>query len=98
MLNVYNHEGEFSYILDGEEFEFKGLTTAAQAVLGGVYVPKENVDPYTKDVLQELQMPQAVRDLGPQTMEISMESYRNFWGKKPRKRPQLILMPYPLPL
>jgi hypothetical protein len=64
-----------------EEFEFKGLTTAAQAVLGGVYVPKENDDPYTKDVLQELQMPQTVRDLGPQTMKISMESYRNFWKK-----------------
>ena len=37
MLNVYNHEGEFSYILDGEEFEFKGVTMFVNATASVVY-------------------------------------------------------------
>jgi hypothetical protein len=44
-----------------DDFGFKGLTTAAQAVLGGVYEPKDQVDEFTKAFLQELQMPQEVR-------------------------------------
>jgi hypothetical protein len=64
-----------------EEFSFKGLTTASQAVLGGVYEPSDHVDQHTKDFLYELMMPQAVQDLGPQTMEISLESFRAFWKK-----------------
>ncbi len=64
-----------------EDFGFKGLTTAAQAVLGGVYEPSEQVDPYTREVIKELQMPQEVRALGPQTMEIPLQTYRAFWKK-----------------
>lgn len=55
---------------------------AAQAVLGGVYEAKENLDQYTKAVIDELAMPpSAVRELGPQNMSISLESYRSFWKK-----------------
>jgi hypothetical protein len=61
-----------------EEFGFKGLTTAAQAVLGGVYEPSAQVDSYTKSLLQKLQMPQDVRALGPQLMEIPDHCYRDF--------------------
>jgi hypothetical protein len=69
-----------------EDFGFKGLTTAVQAVLGGVYEPSDQVDPYTREVLQELQMPQGVRVLGPQSMEICLDYYRDFW-KKANKNP-----------
>jgi hypothetical protein len=37
MLDVYNHEGEFSHILDGEEFEFKGATLFVNATASVVY-------------------------------------------------------------
>ncbi len=63
------------------DFGFKGLTTASLAVLGGVYEPDENIDEYTKAFLEELVTPQAVRDLGTQTMELSLEIYISFWKK-----------------
>jgi hypothetical protein len=68
-----------------EEFGFKGLTTATQAVLGGVYELSGQIDQFTKEVIEELQMPQAVRELGPQSMEISLDSYRAFWKKANEK-------------
>jgi hypothetical protein len=34
-----------------EEFGFKGLSTAAQAVLGGVYEPSTTIDPYIPKLL-----------------------------------------------
>lgn len=68
-----------------EKFGFRGLTTAAQAVLGRVYEPNEQVDVYTRELLKEMQMPQALRDLGPQPMEISVDSYREFWRKANEK-------------
>ncbi len=49
-----------------EDFGFKGLTTASQAVLGGVYEPQDDINKHTKDILNELAMPQAIQDLGPQ--------------------------------
>jgi hypothetical protein len=64
-----------------EAFGFKGLSSAAQAVLGGVYEPPENVDRYTKAFIKELCMPQKVREMGKQTMEISLEEYKHFWKK-----------------
>ncbi len=64
-----------------EEFGFKGLTTTAQAVLGGVYEPNESVDEITKAVLQEFQMTQEARSLGGQEMTISLDAYRAFWKK-----------------
>jgi hypothetical protein len=59
----------------------KGLTEAAQAVLGGVYAPTHQIDEFTKAVLQELYMPPEVRSLGPQSMTVSLDTYRAFWKK-----------------
>ncbi len=64
-----------------EAFGFKGLSSAAQAVLGGVYDTPENVDPYTKAFIEELYMPQKVREMGKQTMAISLEEYKHFWKR-----------------
>ncbi len=64
-----------------EAFGSKGLTASAQAVLGRVYETQEQIDPHTRAVLDELSMPQAIRDLGPQQMTISIENYRKFWRK-----------------
>jgi hypothetical protein len=64
-----------------DEFEFKGLTKAAQAVLRGVYEPTQQIDEFTKAVLQELYMPTEVRSLGPQSMTVSLDTYHAFWKK-----------------
>jgi hypothetical protein len=63
------------------EFGFKGLITASQAVLGGVYEAKVELDQYTKAVLEELSMPPAIHELGSHSMLLSVESYRSFWKK-----------------
>lgn len=68
-----------------EEFGFKGLTTASQAVLVGIYEPGNQVDHITREFMAELEMPQAVRNLGPQMMEIAIESFRAFWQKATEK-------------
>jgi hypothetical protein len=67
-----------------EEFGFKG-SMACQAVLGGVYEPSKDIDASTQALIEELHMPQAVRDLGPHAMTIPLESYRNFWKKANKK-------------
>jgi hypothetical protein len=41
-----------------EEFGFKGLTTASQAVLGGVYETESHIDLCMKAFIKELIMPQ----------------------------------------
>jgi len=64
-----------------EEFGFKGLTAAAQATLAGNYTPSEDIDERILEVIAQWQMPEAVRALGPLKMEMSLESYRNFWKK-----------------
>ena len=38
-------------------------TNTADQILQGTFQPPENVDSYTKEVLQELQMPKKIRDL-----------------------------------
>ncbi len=42
------------------DFGFKGLTFCSQAVLGGVYSPRADIDGYTKAVIEELQMPENI--------------------------------------
>ena len=64
-----------------EAFGFKGLTTAAQAVLSGVYEINYPIDQVTADFLRELEMPENVRALGPQDMQISPKGYQSFWKK-----------------
>ncbi len=63
------------------KFGLKGLTSLAQAVLGGVYTPHDHIDQHTCAFLVELIIPHAVRDLGPQQMTIPVENYRKFWRK-----------------
>ena len=64
-----------------EEFGFKGLSSAAQASLAGLYESNHDIDGRILDVIAQWQMPQAVRDLGPLKMELSLESYIQFWKK-----------------
>jgi len=64
-----------------EEFGFKGLSSAAQAVLSGVYESNHDLDQRLLDVIAQWQMPAAVRQLGPLKMEMSVESYVKFWKK-----------------
>jgi hypothetical protein len=45
-----------------EAFGFKGLTTAAQATLAGVYESNFDIEDKILDVIAQWQMPQAVRD------------------------------------
>jgi hypothetical protein len=64
-----------------DEFGFKGLTSAAQATLAGVYDSNHEIDFRILDLIAQWQIPQAVRDLGPLKMELSLESYVKFWKK-----------------
>ncbi len=63
------------------EFGFKGLTSAAQAVLSGVYESNHPIEDCAQALLEELEMPEKVRELGPQNMKITKEDYRGFWLK-----------------
>jgi hypothetical protein len=63
------------------EFGFKGLTPASNLVLAGCYVPKEPIDPYAQDLITELKMPQPIKDIGRQSMELSVTNYKKFWNK-----------------
>ncbi len=63
------------------DFGFKGLTFCSQAVLGGVYSPRADIDGYTRAVIEELQMPENVRDLGYNKMTLDLDAYRSFWRK-----------------
>jgi hypothetical protein len=64
-----------------DDFGFKGLTTNAQAALAGLYEPSQEVHSRILGVIAQWQIPQAVRDLGPLKMEMSLESYTSFWKK-----------------
>lgn len=64
-----------------EEFGFKGLTTASQAVLGGVYKTESHIDLCMKAFIKELIMPQEIRDLGSHSFQLSLASYQAFWKK-----------------
>jgi hypothetical protein len=80
-----HHTPFFQFPLAGD-FGFKGFTPASQAVLAGVYESNHEIDPHVKELLPHWQMPQAVKDLGPQAMDLTIESYRNFWWKQRRIR------------
>jgi len=64
-----------------EEFGFKGLTPAAQATLAGLYDSNHDLDSRILDVITQWQKPQAVRELEPVPMDISLDSYVAFWTK-----------------
>jgi hypothetical protein len=63
-----------------EEFGFKGLTSTAQDALVGLY-ESDTLDKRILEVIAQWQIPQAVRELGPMKMELSLESYVTFWKK-----------------
>jgi hypothetical protein len=62
-------------------FGFKGLTTAAQATLAGLYESNLDIDEKILNVIAQWQMPQAVRDLGPINMDLTIDQYTSFWKK-----------------
>jgi len=64
-----------------DNFGFKGLTTASQAVLAGVYDSNHNLDQRILDVIAQWQMPDEVKQLGPLKMAMSVESYVKYWKK-----------------
>jgi hypothetical protein len=64
-----------------DDFGFKGLTTASQAVLAGVYDSNHDLDQRILDVIAQWQMPDEVKQLGPLKMAISVESYVKYWKK-----------------
>jgi hypothetical protein len=64
-----------------EEFGFKGLTSASQAVLAGLYELNHDIDQRTLDVIAQWQMPDAVKALGHLKMEMSVNSYVRCWKK-----------------
>ena len=64
-----------------EEFGFKGLTSASQAALAGIYDSNHDSDQRILDVIAQWQIPEAVRALGPLKMEMSVESYIRYWKK-----------------
>ncbi len=47
------------------DFGFKGLTPSSTLVLAGNYEPPETIDPHVVGFINELNMPQAVKDMGP---------------------------------
>jgi hypothetical protein len=64
-----------------ERFGFKGLTSSAQAVLAGIYDSDEDTDQRILDVIAQWQIPQAVKELGPLHMNMTVDSYTAYWKK-----------------
>ncbi len=62
------------------DFQFKGTTTAASAVLAGSYKPPQDIPVAEQALLQALQMPERLRDMGPDSMPLTVESYTKFWN------------------
>lgn len=77
-----------------DEFGFKGLTYAAQATLAGVYDSNHEIDSRILDLIAQWQIPQAVRDLGPLKMELSLDSYIKFLEKGEGRNILLPLCPF----
>ena len=64
-----------------EEFGLKGITSATQATLAGLYESNHEIDSRILDLIAQWQMPPAVRALNPLKMELSLDSYTSFWRK-----------------
>ncbi len=50
-------------------------------MLSGCYEPPPSLPPEVTDFIAELEMPQSVRALGPQSMAMSVHQYQSFWNK-----------------
>jgi hypothetical protein len=64
-----------------EEFGFKGLTSATQATLAGLYDSNHDINSRILDLIAQWQMPPEVRELGPLKMELHLDSYISYWKK-----------------
>jgi hypothetical protein len=64
-----------------DSFGFKGLSTAAQSVLAGVYDPPNELSSYIVDMLSQWEKPEQIRSLEPINISFSIEQYRQFWNK-----------------
>ena len=49
--------------------------------MAGLYESNKDIDQRILDVIAQWQMPQAVRDLGPLKMELTLDTYISFWKK-----------------
>jgi len=64
-----------------QDFQFQSLTPAAQAVLDGFYEPPPDTSPHVISLLQELQKPSGIKELGSINPRINLQAYRAFWRK-----------------
>jgi len=76
-----SHHRPFFQLPLKREFGFKGLTSQTNRVLAGVYECRDDLPIAEQLLLQALEMPQEIRNSGPQTMDICLTSYKNFWRK-----------------
>ena len=61
---------------------FLANTNTAEQILQGTFQPPENVDLYTKKMLQELRMPEKIRDLPTTSSTISTKEHIQSWNKQ----------------
>lgn len=66
------------------EFRFKGMTSATHATLAGLYDSYHDIVSRILEVIAQWKMPQAVTDVGPHKMEMTLDSYISFWKKAKR--------------
>jgi hypothetical protein len=64
-----------------EEFGFQSLTPASQAVLDKFYEPPPNTPENVTNLLQELNKPPGIKELGSIEPCIPIATYRAFWRK-----------------
>jgi len=64
-----------------EEFGFQSLTPASQAVLDRLYEPPPNTPENVTNLLQELNKPPGIKELGSIEPCIPIATYRAFWSK-----------------
>jgi len=64
-----------------KEFGYQSLTPSAQAVLDSFYDPPPNTSTNVTDLLQELNKPPGIKELGNTDPCIPLASYQAFWHK-----------------
>jgi len=68
-----------------KEFGYQSLTPAAQAVLDGFYDAPPTTSTHVLELLQELQIPPGIRELGKIDPCIGLHDYQAFWMKANEK-------------
>ena len=62
-------------------FGYLAKDKVAQSVIHGTYQPPPNTPKYVKEFLQTVEMPAAIRELGPVDLSTSCEEKKTGWGK-----------------